>query len=111
MKIKWMLILSLLALSACSEEAKENLNQAAENAKAAARNVGEAVSESTKEINQKWSKANENRIEMPPNEDTTMAEPVETDAAEIKQSLNRAKDATIEKIESLRDENNGDKSQ
>lgn len=100
MKLKWIVVTAAIALGGCSEEAKEDMKDAAEHAKQAAESAGKAISGSTKEVNDKWTEMNKDRHQVP-EEDTGLPKPVEGDWDKMKQTLSDAKDVVVEKVEEV----------
>ena len=100
--MKKMLVVACMAaiVSACSmdEESKAKLEQAAENAKQAAKQVGEVVSAKTSEVGEKWSEMNANRIEEAPKEDPHLPTQ-KADVGELKARFEAAKDAFMNEPE------------
>lgn len=104
MRKKWIVLASVLTLTACSmdEETAENLENAKQNFKAAAQNAGKAVSSGAKETMKKWDEANANRIEEAPNEEPGLPT-VSYSTEEVKQGFNEAKQKVMQKVDELRD--------
>lgn len=110
MKKQAMIIaISTLLLGGCgTDEAatdsaeKSSLEKAAEHAKASAKELGNALSESTESVRDKWSEMNQDRHEAPTGEETLPpSEKADMDA--IKEKYEEVKQATIEKTEEVVD--------
>ncbi|MET0107156.1 MAG: hypothetical protein ABW072_18740 [Sedimenticola sp.] len=116
MKLKWLVMAAAVTLAGCSEEAKEDMSEAAEHAKAAAKSVGEAVSKSGEEISEKIEEMNreaakaEEKAEVKTASGTVelgedgLPKPAEYSFDEVKQKLSEAKDTVMEKVESISSE-------
>lgn len=89
-------------LCACSmdEESKAKLDNAAKNAKQAAKEVGEVVSKQTAEVHEKWKEMNKDRIREAPKEDLGFeSKRVDVDMEGLKQRVKAAKDAFMKEPE------------
>lgn len=96
-----LILASALLLSACGSdnpEAENSMKKATEHAKEAAKELGNAVSETTKDVQKKWAESNANRHDAPTEEDTSV--PVQdADMAAIKEKYEEIKQVTVEKSE------------
>ena len=108
----------LLAITGCSMEdpetgEKTSLGKAAEHTKEAAKNLGNAVSESASNIDEKWTEMNKNRVETRSGEDTSYpVEQAQGDTEAMKDSLAKTRDkvvdaskAAVDKVKSIGDDN------
>ncbi|PLY15947.1 MAG: hypothetical protein C0631_05180 [Sedimenticola sp.] len=90
----------LIALTGCSMEdpetgEKTSLGKAAEHAKEAAKNLGNAVSETTEEVDKKWTDMNKDRIQSDSRENSALPQ-VEGDTEQLKQTLQQTRQTVVD---------------
>ncbi|AKH19611.1 hypothetical protein [Sedimenticola thiotaurini] len=110
-KFALIIAISTLLLSGCGTDEqnstgnveKSSMEKAAEHAKASAKELGNAVSESTESAREKWSEMNQDRHEAPTGEQDSLPKSEKADMEAIKEKYEEVKQATIEKTEEVVD--------
>lgn len=103
-------VITALLLTGCGSDnqtanssgEKTSMEKATEHAKESAKQIGNAISESTEAARQKWSEMNKDRAETPSGEEGAM--PVEQPKANmeaIKQKYEEVKQVTVEKTKAV----------
>ena len=103
-----LVVLATVLLSACGSDdpsaektaVNESMQKATEHAKEAAKHLGNAVSETSKDLQEKWSEANKNRHVS--EEDGPITPTPEVDMAALKEQYEQAKKKTIETYEEVK---------